>query len=60
MQEQAAKRNVVRESHCAGEWVAVLGSLTRLLDAGRIYDRDLSVITGAMTETVGALNRRNT
>jgi hypothetical protein len=40
------------------EFVQVLADLTRRLDAGRIYDRDLPPLTPAVAELVAALDRR--
>lgn len=42
------------------EFVEVLADLTRRLDAGRIYDRDLPGLTPAVAELVAALDRRTT
>ncbi len=40
------------------ELVETLADLTRRLDTGRIYDRDLPALTPAVTELVAALDRR--
>jgi hypothetical protein len=40
------------------EWAAAIAELARQLDTGRIYDRDLAVVTAAVTELNTALNRR--
>jgi hypothetical protein len=40
------------------EFVETLADLTRRLDTGRIYDRDLSALTPAVAELVAALDRR--
>jgi hypothetical protein len=40
------------------EFVEVLADLTRRLDTGRIYDRDLPTLTPAVAELVAALDRR--
>ena len=42
------------------EFVEVLADLTRRLDTGRIYDRDLPRLTPALAELVAALDRRTT
>ncbi len=39
-------------------WAPLLAELARQLDAGRIYSRDLGVITPAFDEALQALNRR--
>ncbi len=41
-------------------WAPLLAELARQLDAGRIYSRDLGVITPAFNEALQALNRRLT
>lgn len=41
-----------------GEFVEVLADLTRRVDTGRIYDRDLPALTPAVAELVAALDRR--
>ncbi len=43
-----------------GEFVEVLADLTRRVDTGRIYDRDLPALTPAVAELVAALDRRTT
>ena len=40
------------------EFVETLADLTRRLDTGRIYDRDLCALTPAVAELVAALDRR--
>jgi hypothetical protein len=40
------------------EWADVLASLTRQLDDGRLYDRDLSAVARASVELNQALQRR--
>lgn len=39
-------------------WAPLLAELAHQLDAGRIYSRDLGVITPAFNEALQALNRR--
>lgn len=41
-------------------WATLLTELTRQLDTGRIYSRDLTAITPAFNEALQALNRRLT
>jgi hypothetical protein len=40
------------------EWVGVLGELTRQLDTGAIYDRDLPAVTSALQTLLDAHQRR--
>lgn len=42
------------------DFVDVLADLTQRLDSGRVYDRDLAILTPAVTELVAALARRET
>ena len=39
-------------------WVAALHELARQLDAGRVYDRDLPALAGALDTAIAALTRR--
>jgi hypothetical protein len=41
-------------------WVSLVEALTKQLDTGRLYDRDLAVLAAAVTELNVALNRRLT
>jgi hypothetical protein len=41
-----------------GEFIEVLAHLTRRVDTGRIYDRDLPTLTPAVAELVAAIDRR--
>jgi hypothetical protein len=40
------------------DWPRVLGNLARQLDDGRIYDRDLIALGGALNAVVDAYHRR--
>jgi len=51
-------REVKVDPKSGQEWVAALGELVRQLDTGRVYDRDLDVLTGAVQSMVNAVNRR--
>jgi hypothetical protein len=42
------------------EFVDILADLTRRLDSGRVYDRDLPTLTAAVRDLVEALSRRQT
>jgi hypothetical protein len=44
----------------AADWASLLGQLTRQLDTGRIYPRDLDAVTDAVNDVVAAINRRVT
>jgi hypothetical protein len=41
-----------------GDWVRLLQELTRQLDTGLLYDRDLYGVAGAVDEVVAAIQRR--
>jgi hypothetical protein len=41
-----------------GDWVPLLHELARQLDTGRLYDRDLDGIAGAVDQVVTAVERR--
>ena len=41
-----------------GEWQDVLLELSRQLDRGALYDRDLSVVAGALREVLASFERR--
>lgn len=49
---------VVRWPSTTGDWVLALGDLTRRVETGRIYDRDLESLGTAMNELVTAMLRR--
>ena len=42
------------------QWPALLAELTRQLDTGRIYQRDLNALRPALDKTIAAYNRRAT
>jgi hypothetical protein len=39
-------------------WPALLAQLTKQLDSGRVYDRDLPALVQALADVAGALSRR--
>lgn len=39
-------------------WIPLLDELTRQIDTGRVYGRDLNAVTEAINRTVAAVNRR--
>jgi hypothetical protein len=41
-----------------GDWMRLLQELTRQLDTGLLYDRDLYGVAGAVDEVVAAIQRR--
>ena len=40
------------------DWVTAIHDLTRRVEAGRVYDRDLESLAGAVNDLVGAMVRR--
>jgi hypothetical protein len=50
----------VAKSATAGrkDWPRLLGDLSRQLDDGRIYDRDLLALSAALTTVLDAFSRR--
>ncbi|MCA0180646.1 MAG: hypothetical protein LCH77_13880 [Actinobacteria bacterium] len=49
---------VVRWPSATTDWVTALRDLTRRVESGRVYDRDLEGLAEAVNELVGALVRR--
>lgn len=39
-------------------WIPLLDELTRQVDTGRVYGRDLNAVTEAINRAVAAVNRR--
>ena len=50
---------VVRWPSATNDWVAALRDLTRRVETGRVYDRDLENLAVAVNDLVGALVRRD-
>lgn len=48
----------VRWPSATSDWVTAIGDLTRRVETGRVYDRDLEDLAGAVNELVGAMVRR--
>lgn len=48
----------VRWPSVTSDWVAAMGDLTRRVESGRVYDRDLESLATAVNDLVGALVRR--
>ena len=48
----------VRWPPATSDWVAAISDLTRRVESGRVYDRDLESLAGAVNDLVGALVRR--
>lgn len=48
----------VRWPSATSDWVTAIQDLTRRVEAGRVYDRDLESLAGAVNDLVGALVRR--
>ncbi len=48
----------VRWPSATSDWVAAISDLTRRVESGRVYDRDLESLAGAVNDLVGALVRR--
>ena len=48
----------VRWPSATSDWVAAISDLTRRVESGRVYDRDLEDLAGAVNELVGAMVRR--
>ena len=48
----------VRWPSATSDWVTALQDLTRHVETGRVYDRDLEDLAGAVNELVGAMVRR--
>lgn len=49
---------VVRWPSATNDWVAALRDLTRRVESGRVYDRDLESLAAAVNELAGAMVRR--
>ena len=49
----------VRWPSATSDWVAAISDLTRRVESGRVYDRDLESLAGAVNDLVGALVRRS-
>ena len=50
---------VVRWPSATNDWVAALRDLTRRVETGRVYDRDLENLAVAVNDLVSALVRRD-
>ena len=48
----------VRWPSATSDWVTAIRELTRRVETGRVYDRDLEELAGAVNELVGAMVRR--
>ena len=48
----------VRWPSATSDWVPAIRDLTRRVETGRVYDRDLEDLAGAVNELVGAMVRR--
>ena len=48
----------VRWPSATSDWVTAIRDLTRRVETGRVYERDLESLTGAVNDLVGALVRR--
>lgn len=48
----------VRWPSATGDWVTAIRNLTRRVETGRVYDRDLEDLAGAVNELVSAMVRR--
>jgi hypothetical protein len=48
----------VRWPTATSDWVTAIRDLTRRVETGRVYDRDLESLAGAVNDLVGALVRR--
>lgn len=48
----------VRWPSATSDWVTAIRDLTRRVETGRVYDRDLEDLAGAVNELVGAMVRR--
>ena len=48
----------VRSPSATSDWVTALQDLTRRVETGRVYDRDLEDLAGAANELIGAMVRR--
>jgi hypothetical protein len=55
----AATRPQPRPPTRADEWVYLLSELTKQIDAGRVYARDLQAVYGAVGAVHQALGRRH-
>jgi len=49
----------VRWPSATSDWVTAIRDLTRRIETGRVYDRDLDSLAGAVNDLVGALVRRS-
>ncbi len=49
---------MVRWPSTTSDWVTALRDLTRRVETGRVYDRDLEGLAEAVNELVGAMVRR--
>ncbi len=49
---------VARWPSAISDWVTALGDLTRRVETGRVYDRDLENLAAAVNELAGAMVRR--
>ena len=49
---------VARWPSAITDWVTALGDLTRRVETGRVYDRDLENLAAAVNELAGAMVRR--
>lgn len=49
---------VVRWPSATTDWVTAIRDLTRRVESGRVYDRDLEPLAGAVNDLVGAMVRR--
>ncbi|GAB78184.1 hypothetical protein SAMN05421595_0705 [Austwickia chelonae] len=58
VQRERVEVPVLVQPRTAGEYAAVLAALAGRVDAGRIYQRDLPVITDAVNGLIEALHRR--
>lgn len=56
--DQPSKRPAPRAPSRADDWVHLLTELTKQLDSGRIYTRDLGSVISALDEVQQALSRR--
>ena len=48
----------VRWPSATSDWVTAIRDLTRRIETGRVYDRDLESLAGAVNDLVGAMVRR--
>lgn len=49
----------IRWPSATSDWITALGDLTRRVETGRVYDRDLENLAAAVNELVGAMVRRD-